>query len=56
MIKVLVVDDSALVRKLLGQIFGREPDFEVEFARDGVGALVRATGTIAVGDAVERVG
>ena len=39
MIKVLVVDDSALVRKLLGQVLAAEPDFEVEFARDGVEAL-----------------
>jgi two-component system chemotaxis response regulator CheB len=30
-----VVDDSALVRKLLGQVFAGEPDFEVAFARDG---------------------
>ena len=35
MIKVLVVDDSALVRKLLGQVFAAEPDFEVQFARNG---------------------
>ena len=39
MIKLLVVDDSALVRKLLGQVFGGEPDFEVRFARNGVEAL-----------------
>ncbi|MDQ0395528.1 chemotaxis-specific protein-glutamate methyltransferase CheB [Labrys monachus] len=39
MIKVLVVDDSALVRKLLGQAFAGEGDFEVAFARDGVAAL-----------------
>ena len=39
MIKLLVVDDSALVRKLLGQVFGNEPDFEVRFARNGVEAL-----------------
>jgi two-component system chemotaxis response regulator CheB len=37
--KVLVVDDSALMRKLLGQIFATEPDFEVQFARDGLAAL-----------------
>jgi two-component system chemotaxis response regulator CheB len=40
-IKVLVVDDSALVRKLLGQVFAGEPDFEVAFARDGLEALDR---------------
>jgi two-component system chemotaxis response regulator CheB len=40
-IKVLVVDDSALMRRLLGQLFGAEPDFEVAFARDGIEALAR---------------
>ncbi len=39
MIKLLAVDDSALVRKLLGQVFASEPDFEVRFARNGVEAL-----------------
>jgi two-component system chemotaxis response regulator CheB len=38
-IKVLVVDDSALVRKLLGRVFAAEPDLDVAFARDGVEAL-----------------
>jgi chemotaxis response regulator CheB len=37
--KVLIVDDSALMRKLLGRIFSTEPDFEVQFARDGLEAL-----------------
>lgn len=41
MIKVLVVDDSALVRKLLGKVFTDEPGFEVAFARDGLEALER---------------
>lgn len=41
MIKVLVVDDSALVRKLLGKVFSDEPGFEVVFARDGLEALER---------------
>lgn len=41
MIKVLVVDDSALVRKLFGGVLRKEPDFEVQFARDGVEALER---------------
>ena len=39
MIKVLVVDDSALVRKLLGKVFSEEPGFDVAFARDGLEAL-----------------
>ena len=39
MIKVLVVDDSALVRKLVSQVFAREPDFQVRAARDGLEAL-----------------
>ena len=39
MIRLLVVDDSALVRKLLGQVFAGEADFEVQFARDGLEAL-----------------
>jgi two-component system, chemotaxis family, protein-glutamate methylesterase/glutaminase len=38
-IKILVVDDSALMRKLLGEIFGAERDCEVRFARNGVEAL-----------------
>jgi two-component system chemotaxis response regulator CheB len=38
-IKVLVVDDSALVRKLFGRVLSREAEFEVAFARDGVEAL-----------------
>ncbi len=38
-IKLLVIDDSALMRKLLGKIFDAEPDFEVRFARDGVDGL-----------------
>jgi len=37
--RVLVVDDSALMRKLLGRIFAMEADFEVQFARNGLEAL-----------------
>ena len=39
MIKLLVVDDSALMRRLLGEIFGAEADFDVLTARDGLEAL-----------------
>lgn len=39
MIKVLVVDDSALVRKLIGKVFATQPDFELSFARNGKEAL-----------------
>jgi len=38
-IKLLVVDDSALVRKLIGQAFATQDDFEVQFARNGREAL-----------------
>jgi two-component system chemotaxis response regulator CheB len=38
-IKLLVVDDSALMRRLLSEIFGHESDFEVRIARDGLDAL-----------------
>ncbi|WP_284943681.1 chemotaxis-specific protein-glutamate methyltransferase CheB [Acidisoma cladoniae] len=38
-INILVVDDSALMRKLLGQIFAAEADCAVRFARNGVEAL-----------------
>jgi two-component system chemotaxis response regulator CheB len=38
-IKLLVVDDSALMRRVLGEIFGGEADFEVRAARNGIEAL-----------------
>jgi two-component system, chemotaxis family, protein-glutamate methylesterase/glutaminase len=38
-IKVLVVDDSALVRKLFGRVLSEDADFEVGFARSGQEAL-----------------
>jgi two-component system chemotaxis response regulator CheB len=38
-IKLLIVDDSALMRRLLGDLFKASEDFEVAFARDGVEAL-----------------
>jgi two-component system chemotaxis response regulator CheB len=38
-ISILVVDDSALVRKLLGQVFAAQGDFQVSFARSGREAL-----------------
>lgn len=39
MIRLLIVDDSPLMRRLLGGIFEAEPDFTVEFARDGAEAI-----------------
>lgn len=39
MIRVLVVDDSALVRKLFGRVLSEDSRFEVGFARDGFEAL-----------------
>ncbi len=39
MIKVLVVDDSALVRKLFGGVLAAEPDVTVAFARNGLEAV-----------------
>ena len=37
--QLLVVDDSALMRKLLGKIFAAEADFDLRFARNGMEAL-----------------
>ncbi|MHB8287165.1 MAG: chemotaxis-specific protein-glutamate methyltransferase CheB [Caulobacteraceae bacterium] len=42
MIKLLVVDDSALMRRVFGEIFEREDDFELAFAKDGLEALEKA--------------
>lgn len=39
MIRLLAVDDSALMRRLLAEIFEDDDRFEVAFARDGVEAL-----------------
>jgi two-component system chemotaxis response regulator CheB len=39
MIKLLVVDDSALMRRHLAGLFEAEPDFEVRQARDGLEAV-----------------
>ena len=39
MIRLLIVDDSALMRRVLGEIFQDEADFEVAFARDGEAAI-----------------
>ena len=41
MIKVLIVDDSALMRRMLGSVFKNLVDYEVAFAGDGVEALAR---------------
>jgi two-component system chemotaxis response regulator CheB len=45
-IRILVVDDSALVRKLIGRIFSAEPDFVVSFARNGREALVSIAASV----------
>ncbi|RYJ02181.1 MAG: chemotaxis-specific protein-glutamate methyltransferase CheB [Acetobacteraceae bacterium] len=39
MIKLLVVDDSALMRRLLANVFAGEGDFTLAFAKDGLEAL-----------------
>ena len=39
MIRLLVVDDSALMRRLMGQVFTATGGFEVAFARDGAEAV-----------------
>jgi two-component system chemotaxis response regulator CheB len=39
MLKLLIADDSALMRRCLGDIFKAEGDFDVCFARNGVEAL-----------------
>ncbi len=39
MIRLLVVDDSALMRRLLGQVFAAQGDFDLHVARDGAEAL-----------------
>ena len=45
MIKLLIVDDSALMRKLLETIFQEEGDFDIRLARNGKEAIevVRAS-------------
>ena len=39
MIRLLIVDDSPLMRRLLSEIFAGEQDFEVAVARTGAEAL-----------------
>jgi two-component system, chemotaxis family, protein-glutamate methylesterase/glutaminase len=39
--RLLIVDDSALMRRLLTDIFGSEPDFHVAAARDGNEAIAK---------------
>ena len=36
MIRLLIVDDSALMRKLLSGIFEQEGDFDIRTARNGL--------------------
>jgi two-component system chemotaxis response regulator CheB len=42
-IRLLIVDDSALMRRLFGDVFRAEGDFEVAVARDGAEALAALT-------------
>ena len=42
-IKILIVDDSALMRRHLSQIFEAEGDFEIRLARNGVEAVEENT-------------
>lgn len=44
MIKLLVVDNSALMRRLLAEVFSRDEGFELAVARDGHEALERMVG------------
>ena len=46
MIKVLVIDDSALMRKLLGRVLGDVTEFEVYFARSGAEGLEKLAALI----------
>ncbi len=39
MIRLLIVDDSALMRRQLSRLFEEEGDFEIQTARDGVEAI-----------------
>jgi two-component system chemotaxis response regulator CheB len=41
MIRLLIVDDSALMRRLFNDVFTAEGDFEIAVARDGLEALER---------------
>jgi two-component system, chemotaxis family, protein-glutamate methylesterase/glutaminase len=41
-LKILIVDDSALMRKFMADIFRFEGDFEVSIARNGIEALAMA--------------
>ena len=41
MIKLLIVDDSALIRRLLTGVFSGQDDFEVSIARNGLEALAK---------------
>jgi two-component system chemotaxis response regulator CheB len=41
MIRLLIADDSALMRRLFNELFANEGDFEIAVARDGLEALER---------------
>ncbi len=45
MTNILVVDDSAVDRTIVGGLLGQRPDYSVVFAKDGTDALVKMEGS-----------
>ena len=41
MSRILVVDDSAVERRMIGGLLGENPDWTIDYAGDGAEALVR---------------
>ncbi len=41
MIRLLVIDDSALIRRLFAELFAKAGDFELAYARNGIEALAQ---------------
>ena len=55
MIRLLAADDSALMRRLMTDLFAAEGDFEIETARDGAEALERLADKLSVGTGREGI-